>query len=183
MELYKIDFNDRKLNFIKSVFIFACLTGLRFSDLMNLKNRNFITVNGKAKIKIRTIKTDTLCEIPANKIVLDIWEKYSEITFNYYSNAHFNKYLKVMLEKSKMFYSESEVFDEETEHYLEKWQTISIHSARHTFCTIMVNEGVSINKIMGMTGHKSIQNFNRYLDTSPGEDDTTDMLIDNLETV
>lgn len=46
---------------------------------------------------------------------------------------------------------------------IEKWQQVSTHTARRTFATNMVLAGVDISKIMKITGHKTEQEFRKYV--------------------
>mgnify|MGYP003350039013 CR=1 FL=1 len=79
-----------------------------------------------------------------------------------YENANFNKYLKVLL-------AETGWFDDETKFkrdgvYLKRWECISIHRGRDSFCTMLINDRVPVNEIMKYTGHSSVSSLNKYID-------------------
>jgi integrase len=40
---------------------------------------------------------------------------------------------------------------------------VSSHSGRRTFCTLALKKGVSSDKIMKVTGHKSYEDFKKYI--------------------
>ena len=50
----------------------------------------------------------------------------------------------------------------EIETYL-KFQKVSAHTARRSFCTNMYLKGVPIITIMAMSGHKTQENFMKYI--------------------
>lgn len=51
-KIYELDLSDNKrLDRVRDLFIIACYSGLRFSDLIQLRDENFI--DNKTKIKIK----------------------------------------------------------------------------------------------------------------------------------
>ena len=172
--LYQYHFNDEKKEFIKNVFVFACMTGLRFGDLISLSKRYIkILKNAGPTIIKKAEKTQYEFRVPLNKIAIEILEKYN-YDFSRYDNANFNKYLHLLLKDTKMFEDELE-FDGE---FMKRWQCISIHRGRDTFITLLVQERVPLNEIMKYSGHKSVSNLNKYIDTN-GEliNYTSDLIV------
>lgn len=43
-----------------------------------------------------------------------------------------------------------------------KGEKIVFHSLRHTFCSTLANQGVNVNEIAALAGHKSLQTTMRY---------------------
>lgn len=160
-KLYAVNFNDKKLDFIKDVFVFSCYTGLRFSDLITLRKKHIhkLKLAGPSIVKIAE-KTKYEFKVPLNKTALEILQKY-EYNFSKYTNANFNKYLHKLLEYSGLFDDELE-FDGQIK---KRWEAISIHNGRDTFITLLIQLRVPLNEIMKYTGHKSVSNLNRYIDT------------------
>ena len=160
--LYKYDFNDTKLNYIKDVFILSCFTGARWEDIRSLNRKDFVEISGLGLcIKKVAKKTKSEFCVPVNKVVLEIVTRYN-YDFTRYNNANFNKYLKILLMLTGWFDDETK-FDEDGV-YLKRWECISIHRGRDSFCTMMLSAGVPVNEVMKCTGHKSIVNLNRYID-------------------
>lgn len=71
VKISKIDLTQNPtLDSVRDIFIIACNTGLRFSDLSKLKSENII--NDGLQIKITTQKTGEVIVIPIKKIVREI---------------------------------------------------------------------------------------------------------------
>ena len=159
-QLYNTQFNNDQLDFIKDVFVFSCYTGLRFGDLMSLTRKHIYELKGIGNcIEKKSQKTGVLFTVPLNNLAMEIVERYN-CKFDRYSNANFNKHLHYLLSLTGLFDDEIE-FNGEIK---KRWECISIHRGRDTFCTVLINNRVPINEIMKYTGHKSIANFNKYID-------------------
>jgi integrase len=65
------------LKISKDIFVVGCSTGLRYSDLINLQQRNIETFNGNTYIINKSIKTNTFTRIKLPEYVLDILKKYN----------------------------------------------------------------------------------------------------------
>lgn len=61
---------------IKDAFVFGCATGLRFSDLYNLKNKSFESSNSQLYVKVRSIKTKAYTSVKLPDFAIDIYDKY-----------------------------------------------------------------------------------------------------------
>lgn len=59
----------------KDIFILGCTTGLRFSDLINLKRRNLIIENGNFYIVNQSIKTSASTRIKLPQYAIEILKK------------------------------------------------------------------------------------------------------------
>ncbi|TXB67252.1 site-specific integrase [Vicingus serpentipes] len=161
IKLYKKKFSDPKKEFIKDVFVFTCYTGLRFSDLISLTKRHIKELDSAGTTIIKkAVKTGYEFSIPLNKVALEILELY-DYDFSRYDNANFNKYLHILLKETEMFDDELD-FEEEVK---ERWECLSIHRGRDTFITLLIQERVPLNEIMKYTGHRSVSNLNKYIDT------------------
>jgi len=134
-EIIDTDFFD---NDVKNAFLFGCYTGLRFSDIKNLKWQN-ITDNG---IQIRQTKTKSTVYIPLNdnaNQILKSQKSDNEFVFNLSDfNSSSNRTLRKLI---KLTTIEKEV---------------SFHSARHTFATLLITYGVNIYTVSKLLGHKDI---------------------------
>ena len=85
--------HDTRLDRIKDIFLLACYTGLRYSDVTELKTEN---IQGEY-LNVRTKKTNTNVIIPIHKIVKEIISKYNGLSSFHISNQKLNDYMYIML--------------------------------------------------------------------------------------
>ncbi len=84
--------NNQRLDKARDLFLFACYTGARFSDIENISGADI-----KNEIWfLRQVKTRTITEIPLFDRALNILKKYKdyEYTLPVISNQKLNKYIK-----------------------------------------------------------------------------------------
>ena len=78
-----------------------------------------------------------------------------------------NQYIKQVAKNIKLFSSTVQLENRQrgklTIKEVPKWQAISSHTARRTFTDRLSEGHTSLQKIMAMTGHKSVVVVNRYL--------------------
>lgn len=162
-ELVNFECTIKKEEFIKDLFVFSCFTGLSYSDLKGLKNTNIQEFfDGKEWIIIRRRKTSTssnvmLLDIP--KLIIQKYEGLSKncLIFPVPSNSVCNKYL----DKISKFIP-----------CLEN-KKVTFHLARHTFATLFLSEGVPLESLSKMMGHKNIattQIYAKILNEKVGKD-------------
>ena len=165
MRLFDLGINNSKLNRVRDIFCFGCFTGLRFSDILNLKQDNI----SNDMIQIQTLKTKGKTIIPLNKYSRTIYEKYrSNDTYSLFksiSNQKMNTYLK---ELGRL----AEINDpvqiiryrgtERIEKSVPKYEVLTSHVARKTFITNAMMRGMSTEVIMDITTHNSYKSFQRY---------------------
>lgn len=174
--LYEFDFSDEKLRYVRDVFIFSCQTGLRWSDLISISKSNIKYVDNIGYVVEKTtIKTNKKVVIYLNRIALSIL-----ISLNYsmskYSNPNFNKYLKKLLRESNLFESDTE-FRDDKGIVKKRWQCISIHRARDTFITTLLQSNVPLPEVMKLTGHSNVSGLNPYIDLKSEVTTYTDTLL------
>jgi hypothetical protein len=174
-KLYRLKITDKKEKYIRDVFVLSCFTGLRWSDLTTLKKSNIKTIGDKQAIVKKAEKTKHQFTVFLNKISLEICENYN-FDFTLLENSNFNKYLKLLLSKTGWFNDETD-FTNEDGRLLKRYETISVHRGRDTFITLLIEERVPVNAIMKYTGHQSISNLNKYIDTKKNVQDFTNELI------
>ena len=166
--LYKFDLSgNKKLDRVRDLFIIGCYTGLRFSDLSQIKPENFIK-NG-TQLKIRTVKTGETVVIPIHWMIKEILEKYNGQLPRTISNQKMNDYLKELGQKAefadKIQLNKTQGGKRVTE-IKEKWQLITVHTARRSFATNMFIAGVPTISIMKITGHRTERAFMKYIKIS-----------------
>jgi len=148
----------------RKLFLVQIYTGLRLSDLKNLKKENFDFK--KKEIKIYTVKTESYLIIPIHHKLEILLKSFPELNFKKYTKTNYNDYIKeicqtagidIMIQKTK--YSGNQRFDEQTP----KYKVVASHTARRTFITLLLSKGVSPEDIMKITGHTSWSSFQKYI--------------------
>lgn len=162
---YKFEHQDKRKakERIRDLFVIGCLTALRYSDYSTLTNQNLID----GYIVKRTKKTNVDVKIPIHAYVKEIFDKYGGHIPCQLCIQHFNKYLKLVMREvgltDKITYSctKGGMLIINTR---EKWELISSHTARRSAATNMYLTGrMKTLEIMRLTGHRSEQNFFRYI--------------------
>lgn len=162
---------------IKDIFVFGCTTGLRFSDLFLLTNKNFEEVEKDIYLKVRSQKTKTYTSIKLPGYAVDIYNIYksnsSKITvFGTVSLFNFNKNLKQIGEKAG-FTAPINVLREkqgkqktvsQNSITLRLCDKMSSHMMRRTAITTMLILGMPEHLVRKISGHSTSSNsFNRYI--------------------
>ena len=179
--LYNMDLSgNKKLSQVRDVFCFACATGLRYSDMAQLKREHI-----KSDEIIVTIKkTKERLSIPLTFYSKAILAKYKEQNkpLPMISNQKMNDYLKGWDQKNKKgitvkYHSglcELAGINEQIEivrfrgakretNTYPKFKLIGVHTGRKTFATLSLEKGMSAEEVMTITGHKDYQSFKRYV--------------------
>jgi len=137
---------------VKDLFIFSCFTGLSYIDIQKLKWGNIQSFfDGHQWIISRRKKSDVASNVRLLEIPKHIIEKYRGITDNDYvfeipTNPTCNTHIKKLM-------SEAEIITE---------QKVTFHTARHTFATMFLTEGVPLESLSKMMGHKNISTTQIY---------------------
>ena len=149
-KIMQIHIESKKVCHTRDMFIFCCFTGLAYSDIRNLSQRNITTqLDGSLWISIKRQKTKGECNIRLLDIPKQIIDKYqndrkSDKIFNMISLNCICK----NLEKIAVLCG--------IEH-------ITFHLARHNFGThITLSQGVPIETVSRMMGHRSIATTQIY---------------------
>lgn len=141
-----------KYELVKDLFIFSCFTGLSYVDIQKLKWSNIQSFfDGHQWIISRRKKSDVASNVRLLEIPKRIIEKYRGITRNDYvfpvpSNATCNSHVKKLIQETGIV----------TE------QKVTFHTARHTFATMFLTEGVPLESLSKMMGHKNISTTQIY---------------------
>jgi len=159
------DIGNERLRQVRDIFIFSCFTGLAYIDAKRLQRTDIVIgIDGERWINTRRKKTDTPARIPLLPVVLEIMEIYKDhqqcvvhgSLLPVPSNAKLNVYLKELADICG----------------IKKYLTF--HTARHTFATtVTLSNGVPIESVSKMLGHKSIkitQIYAKILDKKVSED-------------
>ena len=161
--IYKLNFSDREdFERVRDLFVLGCYTGLRYSDLTNIKPAN---IKGEF-IHIRQGKTMNNVIIPLNKKAKQIVIKYNgDIPEGIHMNL-FNKLIKVIAKKagiSDEIIVTQKKGGERIDKTLKKHDLIASHTCRRSFCTNEYLKGTPTIFIMKISGHKTERNFLKYI--------------------
>ena len=147
---------------IRDVFVFSCVTGLRFGEL------SFVTKNsiddGYIHLKEEKSSEKESRTIPLNDLALYILKKY-EYQLPLITNQRHNEYIKDVFEDAGYTWEVEKNVTKGKDVIREKmffYERISTHTARRTFITMLKREGKSDKLISKITGHRDLKTLNQY---------------------
>lgn len=156
--------SNKRLDQVRDVFCFSCVSGFRYSDLEQL-HRGHIKDD---EIRLTVKKTKRPLIVPLNRFSKAILEKYRELEapLPVISNQKFNKYIKELCKlagindpieiiRYKGAQKQSTVY--------RKYEVISAHTGRKTFATLSLEKGIPAETVMKITGHADYKSFQRYV--------------------
>lgn len=154
-----------RLNLVKDIFIFCCFTGLAYIDVKKLSKDNIVIgIDGEYWIKTKRTKTDSRSNIPILPIAQSILNKYA-----YHPDISNTDKVLPVLSNQKMNTYLKEIAD-----ICGIQKNLTFHLARHTFATtVTLNNGVPIESVSKMLGHKSLratQHYAKILDRKVSDD-------------
>ena len=163
---YQIPQQKKYLERVRDVFLFQCFTGLRYSDVENLKKNDI----KDDFIEVTTLKTSDSLKIELNQYSRAILDKYKDYkdckgrALPVITNQRMNEYLKELAELAginelirETYYIGNERFDEVTP----KYALIGTHAGRRTF---ICNAGIPPQVVMKWTGHSDYKAMKPYID-------------------
>lgn len=172
--LIKLNLNDDDERRVRDGFVLSCNTALRFGDLSKLRNAHITYKDGKGTISIQQEKTrGRKIAIPIDKVSKKILDRYDNTSpINQIKSAQFNTTIKELCKRAKI--NDSIVIyrtekRKRVEYDYKKYELVSSHTARRTFCTLKMKQKVPIDLIMSISGHKSYKSFFRYLKMRPDD--------------
>ena len=164
---FEIPEEKKNLEKIRDIFLFQCFTGLRYSDVFNLKKANI----RENYIEVTTLKTSENLIIELNKLSKNILERYKDIegekALPVISNQKMNDYLKELAELAGIndlvtttYYKGNVRFEEITP----KYALLGTHAGRRTFVCNALSLGIPPNVVMKWTGHSDYKSMKPYID-------------------
>lgn len=150
----------------RDLFLISANTGLRVSDFNSLSTKNIITENGYSYISIVTKKNSKRLTIPLNSMVKSILNKRNGNPPKRMTEQHINYCLKEIGELAEI----NEVIQKgitkggtkEFKTY-KKFELISNHTGRRSFCTNAYKSGMPTIDIMAISGHSTEKVFYNYI--------------------
>jgi len=163
-DLSSFTFENPKLDRVRDVYCFGCLTGLRFSDLMQLR-RDHIK-NGYIEKVIQKMKEPAKIPIlPQAQKIIDKYRNPVNVLPRI-SNQKFNDYIKecCKLAGIDQITTVTNFIGTNSEEMTKpKYELITAHTARKTFITLSFYLGMEVKIIKSITGHTQDKTFDKYL--------------------
>jgi integrase len=144
---------SKRLEIVRDLFLFSCYTGLSFSDTVKLTGSDIITEeDGEQWLQTHRIKNNNRVRVPLLPPAIAILAHYKEHPktpagklLPLITNQRANSYLKEIAKSVGI-----------TKH-------LTYHCSRHTFATtVTLTNGVPIETVGQMLGHKSIRTTQHY---------------------
>lgn len=154
-----------RLEFVRDIFVFSCYTGLAYVDVSKLRRSQIVTgIDGEQWIMTTRQKTGSPTRLPLLPVALQIVDKYKD-----HPKCSEDGFVLPMLSNQKMNAYLKEIAD-----VCGVKKNLTCHIARHTFATtVTLSNGVPIETVSKMLGHKSIkqtQHYAKILDTKISSD-------------
>ncbi|RRG12832.1 site-specific integrase [Porphyromonas gingivalis] len=166
---FEIPAAKQALDRVRDVFLFQCFTGLRYSDVFNLRRSD---IKGD-HIEVTTVKTSDSLIIELNNHSKAILDKYKDMAFEddkvlpVITNQKMNDYLKELAELAgidepirQTYYRGNERIDEVTP----KYALLGTHAGRRTFICNALALGIPPQVVMKWTGHSDYKAMKPYID-------------------
>ena len=164
---------------VRDLFCFSCATGLRFSDLQQLRHEHL----KNDSFEIRAIKTDHKTNVPLNPYSRAILKKYEgEVRpLPKISNQKANEHLAEIMKFAGIdtpteivrYYGSKRIAK-----VYPKYELTRMHCGRKTFATLSLKAGMSAEYVMHIGGWSDYKSFKRYMNLE--DIDTTKEVMDKV---
>lgn len=153
-EISKLAYTACKYPELKRAFLFACYSGLRWSDVVNLKMSDIDYESRILTITQQKVSKSSSCA------VLHLYLCNSAV--------------RLLNKNSQTQHGEENVFSLPSHAYalkiLKDWiseagirKHITFHCARHTFVTLLISNGVDIKTVSSLAGHSTTRHTETYM--------------------
>ncbi|MGI4872146.1 MAG: site-specific integrase, partial [Janthinobacterium lividum] len=149
----------------RHLFLLACYTGLRFSDLVSIRAEH---LRGQV-LRMTTQKTRETVTVPLRAEALAIVEQLLAGKVRPITNQKLNDYLKELGQHAgidapvEVIRFRGGVRESTT---VAKWERLGCHTGRRTFVTLSLERGLRPETIMKVTGHRGWKPFQRYVNVT-----------------
>lgn len=160
--IMKHEFKTKSFERVRDVFVFACVTGMRYGELSLISRRNVTETHIILKEEKGVFKEPR--NIPLTTLSKFILTKY-DYELPLIANQKQNEYLKKAFQEMEFLNKIEKATNrgreiERSEDFF--YNRITTHTARRTFITMMKRNGVSDKLIARATGHKDMATLNKY---------------------
>lgn len=158
LKIFELPMIDPSSKLVLGYFLFACMTGMRISDIMKttrkqLLERDLSFVNKKSS-------ADQVVEL--NKIAMSLVIGCEDLFVKFFSEKHINHEIKRLV---KFCNIDKHVF---------------FHTARHTFATCFLRAGGTVHHLQKLLKHKSITTTMIYVHILEEEANEQVYILDKL---
>ena len=149
-KLERMTLKSKSRQRVLDAFLFCCYTGLRFSDFKQIITKDISIQKGIVWVAFQSLKTAIKQKIPISMLfggkAMAILEKYEciEKLNRIGCNADVNRSLKDIVTAAGIS------------------KRVTFHTARHTFATLLLADGVAITTIQKLLGHTSVKTTQIY---------------------
>ena len=133
---------------LKRAFLFACLTGLRWCDIYKLKWNEIVKNGNSYKLIFRQQKTQSVEYFPLSSQAVDLIGEPGKSEEKVFAGLRYT---------TDAYYK------------LQKWgiqagieKQMTFHKARHTFATMLLNNGTDIYTVSKLLGHRFLKTTQIY---------------------
>jgi integrase len=141
---------DKAPSYLKPILIAGYTTGMRISEILNLKWDRIDLKGGFIRLQPEDTKTNEGRAIPLNNELTEVFKSIIKCLHHDYVFTRNNRPIKNIREIFAKVCREAKV------------ENFTFHDFRHTFVTMKRIEGHDPIKIMKATGHKTVSMFLRY---------------------
>jgi integrase len=155
----------------RDLFLIGCYTGLRVSDYGNLKPTSIRDLQGVKMFVVKTQKTKQTVAIPMHPIVESILIKYNGIPPKMFDQK-INYNIKLVAKEVELVNdveTTATIGGKEVTIKRKKYELVTTHTARRSFCTNAYLTGMDSHDIMAISGHSTEKNFLKYIKVTPEE--------------
>jgi|GEM_PF-4886560 len=164
MLLWRLEVKSKAKRNVLDVFLFACFTGLRYSDIKALTPANLQNGN----LRFTQQKTQGKTEIALNDYALEIVNRHqgNDTLLPVGSHQKTNLHIKELCRLAGIEQPTQRVLYQGSKRVATtapKWAMISIHAARHTHATLSLQKGMDVLTISKNLGHRDINTTMIYV--------------------
>lgn len=164
------EFNIPRLEIVRDIFVFCCLSGLAFTDIKHLRPGHITKdPNGEDWIRKPREKTNNMCHIPLLDIPALIAEKYKNnpicvqknMVLPVPCNQRMNSYLKEIADMCGIT------------------KKLTTHCRRHSCAVLLLTLGADIYTVSKILGHRSVRATQVYAKIVDKKKDDAITLVDD----
>jgi len=167
LRIYKLDLSkEPELDLVRDVFLIGCYIAQRFSDYRNSKRQMIVKIDEKRKgINIFQSKTGKTVLIPLRPEADHLLKKYKYILPHTYEQL-INKNIQTIARMAGITdvkKTDKIINGKRVARSVPRYKLIKTHTARRSGCVNMYLANISVNDIMTISGHQTVQDFLNYV--------------------
>lgn len=147
-ELRKLAQTECRYDVLKRAFLFSCLTGLRWSDINNLKWNDVQQITNSFRIHFKQQKTKGQQYLDINQQARELMQGIGKPDERVFIGLNYSSYMNVALQ---MWILKAGITKQ-----------ITFHCARHTFAVLQLTLGTEIYTLSKMLGHSELKTTQIY---------------------